>query len=123
MLDRRNTANDIFKKMIDKLYVNINNNESDNTTIKYEIYTRDNLTGIKINNETIENSFNLTMSSKKHTKIIIHGWQDHIISDWVVEFRKEYLKIGDYNIIVVDWDKVSSNVWYPALIDNLKFVG
>lgn len=37
------------------------------------------------------------------TKIIIHGWTDSSKNIWTGEFRENYLKAGDYNVILVDW--------------------
>ncbi|XP_011500288.1 PREDICTED: pancreatic triacylglycerol lipase-like [Ceratosolen solmsi marchali] len=37
------------------------------------------------------------------TKIIIHGWTDNGNSSWIQDIRRNYLLMGNYNIIVVDW--------------------
>lgn len=48
------------------------------------------------------------------TKIIIHGWTDSGKSIWVEEFRKNYLSVGDYNIIIIDWLPGASKEYLAA---------
>lgn len=37
------------------------------------------------------------------TKVLIHGWTDNGNSLWIKEFRRNYLKTGDFNVIIIDW--------------------
>ncbi|XP_034945849.1 pancreatic triacylglycerol lipase-like [Chelonus insularis] len=52
--------------------------------------------------------------SQVATKIIIHGWTDSTSSNWVKDFRHNYLIIEDYNIICVDWFPVSAKEYSVA---------
>lgn len=42
-------------------------------------------------------------SVDKPMKVLIHGWTDTGSSTWMQDVRKNYLKVGDYNVVVVDW--------------------
>lgn len=37
------------------------------------------------------------------TKIIIHGWIENGDTFWYHDIRRNYLSIGDYNVICVNW--------------------
>ncbi|KAK7090921.1 pancreatic lipase-related protein 2-like [Littorina saxatilis] len=39
----------------------------------------------------------------KDTKFITHGYMDSGHTDWIVKMKDEFLKKGDFNIIVVSW--------------------
>ena len=46
---------------------------------------------------------NVNFSSNAQFKIIIHGWTDTASSMWMNDLRRNYLKAGDFNVIIVDW--------------------
>ncbi|XP_046392749.1 pancreatic lipase-related protein 2-like isoform X2 [Ischnura elegans] len=58
----------------------------------------------------------------KPTKVIIHGFIDTPLSSWVKELRRELLKAGDWNIIVVDWAGGSLPLYTQATA-NTRLVG
>lgn len=37
------------------------------------------------------------------TKIIIHGWTDSSQASWLQEMRRNYLNVGAYNVICINW--------------------
>lgn len=72
--------------------------------INYELYTKDNKeqsVSLRVGDTTQlkESPFNPAWP----TKIIIHGWTDNGNAFWVHDIRRNYLSIGDYNVICVDW--------------------
>ncbi|KAG5898188.1 hypothetical protein JTB14_013230 [Gonioctena quinquepunctata] len=53
------------------------------------------------------------------TKIIIHGWTHGKDVPWVVELREVLADKGLWNVIVVDWTKLSHVVYTEARIHNM----
>lgn len=52
---------------------------------------------------------------KRPTKIIIHGWTDSVNTFWFNNFRRDYLSVGDYNVIGVNWFPASSKEYFTAV--------
>lgn len=46
------------------------------------------------------------------TKIIIHGWKDNGKKKWVQEMAFYYNQKGSYNVIAVDWSKISTKNYF-----------
>ncbi|KAJ4450311.1 hypothetical protein ANN_01731, partial [Periplaneta americana] len=90
---------------------------------RFVLYTRKNPTEgqvLKVQNEqTIRKSH---FDPKKETKIIIHGFIDTPLSNWVKEMRKELVKHADWNIVVVDWAGGSLPLYTQATA-NTRLVG
>ncbi|RZC38182.1 pancreatic triacylglycerol lipase-like [Asbolus verrucosus] len=78
--------------------------------VTFYLYTPTNNKTVKI---TPENTYLLNMS--KPTKIIIHGlgsYQDQI---WIDQLVRNYHTKGDYNVIAVDWSKISTRDTFYAV--------
>jgi len=72
--------------------------------INYELYTKDNKEqSVSLREgdsaQLKESPFNSTWP----TKIIIHGWMENGNTFWINNIRQNYLSIGDYNVICVNW--------------------
>ncbi|XP_011173570.2 pancreatic triacylglycerol lipase [Solenopsis invicta] len=72
--------------------------------INYELYTNDNKeqsVSLRVGDATQlkDSPFNPAWP----TKIIIHGWMENGNSFWLHDVRRNYLSVGDYNVIYVDW--------------------
>lgn len=72
--------------------------------INYELYTKDNKEQpvfLRVGDATQlkDSPFN----SEWPTKIIIHGWAESGNAFWLHDIRRNYLNVGDYNVICVDW--------------------
>ncbi|KAL6268503.1 hypothetical protein P5V15_001635 [Pogonomyrmex californicus] len=72
--------------------------------INYELYTKNNkeqAVSLRVDDATQlrDSPFN----SAWPTKIIIHGWTENGNAFWVHDIRRNYLSIGDYNVICIDW--------------------
>ncbi|XP_046627852.1 pancreatic triacylglycerol lipase-like [Neodiprion virginianus] len=72
----------------------------DNPSSSQEIYIGD--------DETLASS---NWNSSKLTRIITHGWVNSKNSEACTLIRDAYLSEGDYNIIVVDWSKISKQLY------------
>lgn len=83
---------------------NILEGELKEDDLNYELYTKDNK----------EQSFSLRMGDTVQlkdspfnpewpTKIIIHGWTDNGNTFWLHDIRRNYLSVGEYNVICVNW--------------------
>lgn len=117
------------------------------------LYTRSNINNpqqLFIEESSVKNNF---YDSKKPTKFVTHGWTQfcdprpmitavtkgnydpvfimwfrhflnfHVVLTAWFWFSSAYLQNGDYNVIVVDWTKISNLFYSPELISKLKSVG
>ncbi|XP_050520148.1 pancreatic triacylglycerol lipase-like isoform X2 [Daktulosphaira vitifoliae] len=69
----------------------------------------------------LESSFN----AENPTKIVIHGWlgdPDKIEKDCQI-LKNEYLIFGNYNVICVDWRKISHDITYVGARIRCKQIG
>jgi len=72
--------------------------------MNYELYTKDNKEQpvfLRVGDATQlkDSPFN----PEWPTKIIIHGWTESGNAFWLHDIRRNYLSVGDYNVICVDW--------------------
>ncbi|XP_076637268.1 phospholipase A1 VesT1.02-like [Colletes latitarsis] len=51
---------------------------------------------------------------KKPTKFVTHGWIQSCKNDACTEVRDAFLQNGDYNVITVDWEKISKKPYLWA---------
>ncbi|KAL8577661.1 hypothetical protein ACOMHN_060772 [Nucella lapillus] len=56
------------------------------------------------------------------TKVIIHGYFKNGTADWIVAMRKELLKVGHFNVIVISWGP-GARTFYPKAVANTRVVG
>lgn len=47
--------------------------------------------------------------------VVIHGWSGSINHTWIREITKGYLDKENYNVILVDWAKIASQLYTTAL--------
>lgn len=72
--------------------------------LNYELYTKDNteqpvLLRVGDTAQLKDSPFNFTWP----TKILIHGWTDNGNTFWLNDVRRNYLSVGDYNVICINW--------------------
>lgn len=84
--------------------------------INYELYTKDNKeqsVSLRAGNaaQLKESPFNPAWP----TKIIIHGWSEGGNAFWLHDIRRNYLSIGDYNVIYVDWFASSTKEYLTSV--------
>ncbi|XP_015584844.1 pancreatic triacylglycerol lipase [Cephus cinctus] len=58
----------------------------------------------------------------KPTRIVTHGWMNSAKSDACRLVREAYLKHGEYNVIIVDWSRISK-LPYVYASNRVKIVG
>lgn len=90
--------------------------------INFYLYTRDNRhPELLRTNET--NLNNTSFDGNRQTKILIHGYLDNVkeSSNWMIAC-KELLYQDNYNVIIVDWFRVSVN-FYPEVVSYIEIVG
>ncbi|XP_043258017.1 uncharacterized protein LOC122400559 [Colletes gigas] len=61
-------------------------------------------------------------STSKQTKMITHGWMNSYKTSQIVTLRDAFLQKGDYNVIVIDWSKLSKTI-YPYAVKQVITVG
>ncbi|XP_015182533.1 PREDICTED: lipase member H-like [Polistes dominula] len=98
------------------------------SSVKFLLYTRQNpKNGYVLKMSDPENFFNSNWNKSNPTRIVTHGWRGNGNSESCVEIRDAFLKVNDYNIIVIDWGVVASDIIYSkvrACIPNVaKYVG
>ncbi|KAI4478779.1 PREDICTED: pancreatic triacylglycerol lipase-like [Polistes canadensis] len=98
------------------------------SSVKFLLYTRQNPTnGYVLKLGDSENLINSNWNRSNPTRIVTHGWRGDGNSNSCVEIRDAFLKVNDYNIIVIDWGVVAKNIIYSkvkACIPNVaKYVG
>lgn len=75
-------------------------------------------------NATSSNIPSTFFQTKYPTKIIIHGYNSDMQLSALVDIRDEYLKRPeDYNLIAVDWQRLSNGPCYPVAVHNVPHVG
>ncbi|KOC69214.1 Lipase member H-A [Habropoda laboriosa] len=57
------------------------------------------------------------------TKIVVHGYDSDMELSYLVDVRKAYLEIYDYNVIAVDWHRLATAPCYPIVVRNVPHVG
>lgn len=67
----------------------------------------------------VANSF---YKSTSETKIIIHGFLDHGYNKHITDTKDALLRVGDYNVIIVDWSK-GNGFPYTQATANTQMVG
>ncbi|XP_069354959.1 pancreatic triacylglycerol lipase-like isoform X4 [Maniola hyperantus] len=90
---------------------------------RFILYTKKNPTdgqilNVNVNKTIVKSNFSPT----KLTKLIIHGFIDTPLSNWVSEMKDELVKAGDFNVVVVDWAGGSLPLYTQATA-NTRLVG
>lgn len=62
-------------------------------------------------------------SPERPTTIIAHGWITKGETSWVLNMKDELMKKSDVNVVVIDWNMMASNLWYPQSASNVRTVG
>lgn len=62
------------------------------------------------------------LADGKPVKVVIHGWQNHGLMEWVNDTRKAYLQKGDFNVVQVDWGGLASK-FYSISADGTRGLG
>ncbi|EFN63482.1 Lipase member H-A [Camponotus floridanus] len=70
--------------------------------------------------ESVNNSF---WNPERPTSFYVHGWRGNISSGSPSTLiRDAYLSTDDCNVILVDWQKAASNLWYWKVARSVPFV-
>ncbi|KAL2716604.1 pancreatic triacylglycerol lipase-like [Vespula squamosa] len=90
--------------------------------VKFILYTRQNPDGYILKVDDVPNLKNpgCTWNASNPTRIITHGWGGSHKSyscvkprDGNIDFMfPAYLKVGDFNVIVIDWENIADNILY-----------
>ncbi|KAI4461676.1 lipase [Holotrichia oblita] len=88
------------------------------TDITYKYFTKANMSGIYITEESAANILDENIS----TKFIIHGWLSNDTSYWYEPYRDECFKKDNYNFIYIDWSKAGAKEFYVSAA-NTKPIG
>ncbi|XP_076289000.1 pancreatic triacylglycerol lipase-like [Lasioglossum baleicum] len=76
--------------------------------VHFNLYTKANPTdGQRLNVDDIDALQKSNFNFSKPTIFITHGWLNTVYNDPVTLIRDAYLQHGDYNVIGIDWTKIS----------------
>ncbi|XP_076645357.1 uncharacterized protein LOC143354867 [Halictus rubicundus] len=76
--------------------------------VLFYLYTRANPTeGQKLFIGDVDALQTSNFDFSKPTKIVTHGWINTVLNDAVSLVRDAYLQHGDYNVVGIDWGKIS----------------
>nr|XP_012215553.1 PREDICTED: pancreatic triacylglycerol lipase-like [Linepithema humile] len=91
--------------------------------ITFHLYTRNNpLVGQELiigNADSVKNSF---WNPHNPTYIVTHGWRGHPEDNSCIMPRDAYLSVGDYNVILVDWQKTAKFLLYWKVVKSVPLV-
>ena len=76
-----------------------------------------------LHNDNLDSIKTSSFDPKLNTKFIVHGFiDDLIIGGWMRKIKDEMLKIGKFNIIIVDWSQGNEPPYGQATV-NTRVVG
>lgn len=93
----------------------INGKESE---VSFYLFTRENPEQpIQI----FKNNSNV-LNKTKEFKYVVHGYLENIFISDFLKIKNSFLKRGDYNVILVDWNKIAFQE-YSRSVQNSRKVG
>ncbi|XP_025197450.1 inactive pancreatic lipase-related protein 1-like [Melanaphis sacchari] len=114
---RKNYHNDEFYHKEVRLY-------HTSKHVFYWLYTRDNTSGQLLNRSEEHMIESTTFNENNPIKVIIHGWLGTTQEkEGVCSYNvKSYLKVGEYNVICVDWKQYSTDLTYAVAKARVKYI-
>ncbi|KAH0547393.1 hypothetical protein KQX54_019099 [Cotesia glomerata] len=94
-----------------------------NRDIQYHLYTRKNPTRpqlLTFEKSSLEKSY---FEPLNPTVFYIHGYAEQATGDSARAILNAYLKRGKYNVILVEWGRLSAMPWYVTAVKNTRRVG
>lgn len=92
----------------------------DKITPKYTLFTRSNRNSGQVVTTT---SVPSVYKGSVRTVIITHGWQNDGNEPFLTSMKNAFLDREDINVVVLDWGRGTSNLWYPQCAANTRTVG
>ncbi|XP_011307696.1 phospholipase A1-like [Fopius arisanus] len=93
-------------------------------SVNYHLYTRNGPpNGTMLFNGNLDLIKNSGFSPWNPTKFITHGWKSSAFSASLLNLKDAYLRRGDYNVILVDWEPLASSTFYLGPMQNTGKVG
>ncbi|KAK9890749.1 hypothetical protein WA026_012097 [Henosepilachna vigintioctopunctata] len=65
---------------------------------------------------------NYNVKLRHGTKIAIHGFLGNYQERFLIDIKNEFLKVNDFNIILVDWERVAKS-YYISAARNTRLIG
>ena len=96
----------------------------DESEVTFILYTRSgpkNGTALYTNDTTRLGAS--TFDPSRRTKLVTHGWKSSALSAGPVNLKEAYLTLGDYNVILVDWQPLAASTFYLGPMRNTERVG
>jgi len=91
--------------------------------VRFWLYTQQNkVIPFEIKFDELDSVKNSHFNPAWPTRYIIHGWQNDGKSEMNIILRDAYLKVGYYNVIIVDWGKGASDPIYNMSRSYIKSV-
>ncbi|KAI4500537.1 hypothetical protein M0802_004499 [Mischocyttarus mexicanus] len=83
--------------------------------VTFELYTKNNTEKaflLKVGD--VKGLKDSSFESGNPTKMLIHGWTDSTNTYWLQEIKQNYLRVGNYNVISVNWFPASLKEYWIA---------
>ncbi|XP_057321353.1 pancreatic lipase-related protein 2 isoform X1 [Microplitis mediator] len=94
-----------------------------NRDIQYHLYTRKNPTRPQILTFIRSSLERSNFDPLNPTVFYIHGYSEQATGDSARAILNAYLKRGKYNVILVEWGRLSAMPWYVTAVKNTRRVG
>ncbi|KAF2887178.1 hypothetical protein ILUMI_18995 [Ignelater luminosus] len=117
----RTTEGKIIKYSLATL--KFNRISADLSSIQFLLYTRFNRVNCQYLNMAEDRIKSSNLNPRNDVKIVIHGWYYDTHKKFPIKMVKAYLRRYDCNVIVVDYGKISNNLFYTSTVINTKDIG
>ncbi|XP_070538284.1 uncharacterized protein [Ptychodera flava] len=77
----------------------------DNIQVGFQLFTRSRRQGVEM---AFSTALHADFQPGKPIKFVTHGFQSRGSADWVLKIADELLKVGDFNVIAVDWEDAAN---------------
>merc|ERR1712018_316873 len=94
--------------------------------VHFYLWTRENPSlgdTLMYNDNLAEDLSSSHFDPNRRTKILVHGFMDNGLIQWIRDTRDALLEAGDFNVISVDWGSLSRDIIYPLVVEYCEPVG
>ncbi|KAK3612366.1 hypothetical protein CHS0354_011086 [Potamilus streckersoni] len=97
----------------------------DKLDTKFRLFTRQNLNDTMfqmLSAYDVTSIQNSSFDPDKQTKMVVHGYRNNGLSNWMKIMKNELLKAGEFNVILCDWENGAYGQYQQAAL-NARVVG
>ncbi|XP_069948912.1 pancreatic triacylglycerol lipase-like [Cherax quadricarinatus] len=102
--------------------LNLQPESRETINVLFTIYSRQDLLGVVVSAQDVQQVLKSSFRPNRKTKIIIHGYLNGRDMPWLTDIASAFLRTGDYNVIMVDWTDGSLGL-YGQTVANARVAG